>query len=56
MRRRTVLLSLLGVAAAAGLTGVLALRGTAARRSIIDASDSGDGPSAQVTLRVDGMT
>lgn len=55
MDRRNVLIGLLGVAAAAGLTGAMALRGTAARRATIGVDAPGDGQSAQVTLRVEGM-
>lgn len=55
MIRRTALVCLLWVVAGAGLTGVLALRGTPGRPDAIDADVSGVGPWAQVTLRVEGM-
>jgi hypothetical protein len=53
MRRRAVLTGLLGAVAAGGLAGAVALRGAGRGGS---APDSSEGPWAQVTLRVAGMT
>jgi len=54
MSRRTVVLGLIVMAGA--FPGIVRmLRGMAASRDAIDDEASGDGPWAQVTLRVEGM-
>jgi len=56
MRRRVLLIGFFGVVLVAALIGAVSLSSDDTRRGADALADSGEGPWAEVTLRVQGMT